>query len=647
MVFPCFFFIYSFSCGASKDPPNIKGARTWGPSTYHQRERGALVEFPAPENSSDGQPSFSKSAPNLDKSKSPGPAASSSMSPLPPRMQRGGGGSASMHNRQLFEGSSSGSGNRGRTQLPAESLGKSHDEGLNRIKGMKKKLSTPQYYRGHTTNLCGLGSSSTLGTATTPTGSGPAAMTTAFKLMMSDSSGVGGGGLNPAGSLILRRVQEGSTGALSGSRSEKESLSCFGFKRGGGSGRGSGFSEGGKAIGTKSIENVVAAVTTSSPMADRRYKKFSLDNNAGATHQEQEPKEMTYDIAFYRKMQQSVDELFDERRFAGGEPSGNGGYRNMFNSKSSGDLVNNNSDDSESFAESNGSSEFKRECFFNRSAPEHETISAAAMTERKSSLTRVEDSRPGKGKAQYLSLNDLLSNNNSSGKGGRKASPEFYDRDEEEERDRQREEDRYDEEEAAQSVGSSSAQYSSSSSQTTTSVSSRKNSQVCFDERGGVGGSTSSSSLSGDKLIYTSERIPGFPVGRKVTVVEGGKEGKGMVVGKKKSPKAGFITNLFKRGHRSIEKRATAKRGTMGGGRDEKINLVADHEEEEEEDVEGVIVRERRTSTNRHAIESGVGNSSNPIDTYDMVYTKRHIIAKQNVSQQEHHRPVAFRRKEQ
>lgn len=541
------------------DPPggnNIKGARTWGPSTYHQRERGALTEFPVEQQSASGQASFSKSAPNLDKSKSqppPLPPAAGSLSPLPPRMQRGGGFS-SMHNRQWLEGRGGGS----RVVGTGSSLGKSHDEGLNRIRG--KKLSSSQFYqRGHTTNLCG------------SSGSG-----SPFKITLRDNAG-----FNPSGSLVLRRVQDSSSSVASSGMNapERDGVGCFGLIRG----------SSGDDKPTKSIENV-----TGSPMIDiRRQKKFSLDNvdrnlgsagggfGHGGGDGNRVAEETPYDIAFYKKMQQSVDELFDGRRFPRSPPP-----HNMFNSKSSGDLVNS---DSESFSGSHDSSEFRRECFFNKSAPEHDSSSSSLPLKAKSRSGSLPKSGGGD-KFQYLSLNDLLENNH-------KTSPD------------------------------SSAQYSNSStsSHTTVSSSSRKNSQVSFEGKSmpQAGSSVKLPPMKSEVSPRKFDKI--YNMGAAVPVTTKNVP--------QKRNKAGFITNLFKKGHRSVEKRTAKQRE----GRDERIKLVADNDDHHREE-EGVMMMTATDSgsTSRHVVVGAVGLGSRSADTYDMIYTKRHIIAKQNVVPADH-----------
>lgn len=511
----------------NKDPPgsNIKGARTWGPSTYHQRERGALVEFPAQPKCAAEQAAFSKSAPNLDKSK----LSSSTLSPLPKRMQRMVGSSAT-------------------------SLGKSHDEGLNRIKG--KKLPPSQYHRGHTTNLCGDHSSSS-----------------PFKITLSDSAGFSP---SSSSSLVLRRGQ-GRTdpGGSSSSSSfaalpEKEDVGCFGLIRGGSGGGGS----------------------NGARVSARHHKKFSLDNTGSG---EAQSDVVTYDIAFYRKMQKSVDELFDERRFASDE----------------------------SFAASSqGSSEFRRECFFNKSAPEHESSLGGGGGGLKSkSRSGSLPKGGGNDKFQYLSLNDLLGTTTTTMTENHMGTSDLVDL--------------Y----GDQSLNS--AQYShssSSSSQTTTSAStsSRKNSQVSFDEGNKAkpapaGGSVKlppmKSEVSPRKFekIYNLGTVDGsntapnnLRFGTAPATIVTGKGG----TQTKQRQKTGFITSLFKKGHRSVEKR-TAKRGS--DGRDEKINLVADDNNELEE--------EETSNSNRvqHGLRGGERRGSSVRDgtSYDMIYTKRHIIAKQ------------------
>lgn len=487
-----------------KDPPggSIKGARTWGPSTYHQRERGALVEFPAQPKSAGEQAAFSKSAPNLEKTKPP----LSSLSPLPQRMQRRAVGTSS-----------------------ATSLGKSHDEGLNRIKG--KKLSTSQYYRGHTTNLCtGISNSSP------------------FKIMLSEGAGGSGG-------MLLRHVPRTSSSSASvgvlAEREEEGGGGCFGLIRGSGA-----------------SSNGSGSVFSSA----RHHKKFSLDQGVRDAG-DGGPPDVTYDIAFYRKMQQSVDELFDEKRFAK--------TNHIFNSKSSGDLVNSD----ESFSESHDSSEFRRECFFNKSAPG-------------GSLPKS-----GNEKFQYLSLNDLLATKTTTVAAVSVAT----------------EQDLYGE----QSVGSAQNSSSSSSSHTTTaSLSSRKNSQVSFEE----GRSSAKAGCSVKLPPMKSEVSP-----RKFEKIYnmGTVDGPSLLGGTHtKRQKAGFITSLFKKGHRSVEKRTAKREGRMG---DEKINLVADDNEEQEE-AETNSRQHQPHHGGRTGGEDRMGNTATT--TYDMIYTKRHIIAKQSAPDQ-------------
>lgn len=427
----------------------------------------------------------------------------------------------------------------------ATSLGKSHDEGLNRIKG--KRLPTTQYNRGHTTNLCS-------GVSGSSSGSSP------FKIMLSDS---GGFNARSSGSLVFRRVQGSnfSSTMSSSSTPQKEGIGCFGLVRGGAGG-----SVGGEGFNA------------------RHHKKFSLDH----TGTRPEGGDVTYDIAFYRKMQQSVDELFDERRFAESNPNV------MYNSKSSGDLVNSD----ESFA-SQGSSEFRRECFFNKSAPEHDFSVGIKSKGRSGSFLSK-----GGGNDKYLSLNDLLGNNSTT------CTKTAVDKDVSSD--------------LVDLYGDQSAQYSnssSSSSHTTTSAStsSRKNSQVSFEEANKtklVKLPPMKSEVSPRKFekIYNLGTVDGSSTGTNnlrlggppFTAV-GGKVGQG---GTQKRQKAGgFITSLFKKGHRSVEKR-TSKRGE---GRDEKVNLVADDSNEQQH-------QEEETTSN------GVRDST----TYDMIYTKRHIIAKQS-----------------
>lgn len=504
------------------------------------------------QHSAGGQASFSKSAPNLDKSKPPPPPlppVAGSMSPLPPRMQRGGG-SSSMHNRQWLEGKGGGS----RVGGGGSSLGKSHDEGLNRIRGKKGSSSSQFYQRGHTTNLCGSSSSGS-----------------PFKITLRDNAG-----FNPSGSLVLRRVQDSSSSVASSGMiaTEKEGVGCFGLIRGGS----------GDDKTTKSIENV-----TGSPMADvRRQKKFSLDNvdrslgsssGGGFGRGVGVAEETPYDIAFYKKMQQSVDELFDGTRFPRSPPP-----HNMFNSKSSGDLVNS---DSESFSGSHDSSEFRRECFFNKSAPEHDTSSSSLPL------------KSGVDKFQYLSLNDLLENNKAT------TSPDSG-------------------EDISQSVSSAQYSNSSTSSHTTVSSSSRKNSQVSFEGKSmpQANSSVKLPPMKSEVSPRKFEKIYNLGAAVPVTTTKS--------VSSQKRNKSGFITNLFKKGHRSVEKRTIKQRE----GRDERIKLVADNDDHHREE-EGVMMMTTTdagstSSGARHVVVGAVGSKS--ADTYDMIYTKRHIIAKQNVA---------------
>lgn len=484
------------------------------------------MEFPDHSGAAGEQAAFSKSAPNLEKSKPP----PSSLSPLPQRLTRGAAGSSS-----------------------ATSLGKSQDEGLNRTRG--KKVSTTQYYRGHTTNLCsGISSSH----------SSP------FKKMLSDGAGFkAGGGGSGSCSLLMRRVQDNSSSSSSvggvGVLPEKEGVGCFGMILGGGA----------------------ASPNRGMFSSARQHKKFSLDNSGPVRGEG--GSDVTYDIAFYRKMQQSVDELFDERRFAKSTAT-------MFNSRSSGDLLNSD----ESFSESNDSSEFRRECFFNKSAPEpHETSSAlgSKVKSRSGSLPKGGANE----KFQYSSLNDLLGTATKTPAAG--GAPLDSSRD------------------LYGDHSGNSAQYSnsssSSSSQNTASSSSRKNSQVSFDE-----------AKPAAKGPYSSVKLP--PMRSEVSprkfekiynlgTVEGPKLGSTVAAttqkgGKPKIQRSGFITSLFKMGHRSVEKR-TAKRE----GRDEKVNLVTANDEEED---------------TRHHVGGGGpgGDLIEAATTYDMIYTKRHIIAKQSDS---------------
>lgn len=484
-----------------------KGAKTWGPSTYHQRERGSLVEFPAQTTSPGEPPSFSKSAPNLDKSKPP----FSSMSPLPPRLQRGIGTSS------------------------ATSLGKSHDEGLNKIKGKKM----PTYNRGHTTNLC-------LDVASSSSSS-------PFKITLGDSAGFNSG----SGGLLMRRAPDATPNTSS------STIGCFGRIRGG--------------VDSSEVSPDGGRFNSSS----RHHKKFSLDNSRNSSNSAKEGEErredVTYDSNFYRRMQQSVEYLFDKSQFSEDNLKSN--------SKSSGDLVNSD----ESFSESTGSSEFRRECFFNKSATAHEPPQSVKGKSRSGSLPKG-----GVEKIQYLSLNDLLGNGTQTA--GVSGS-------------------------ATETCKDWSGQYShsSTSSHTTASTSSRKNSQVSFDEGGGKGVTVGSkiklppmkSEVSPRKFekIYNLGTMDQGPVlGAVKSLAKSGTT--------QKRGKGGFIASLLKKGQRSVEKH-TAKRG------DEKVNLVTDENDDDLDSQSRIeIVGGDARPMGRQTMDEST--------TYDMIYTKRHIIAKQS-----------------
>lgn len=421
-----------------------------------------------------------------------------------------------MFARQWSEGKRNGSGVGG-------SLGKSHDEGLNRIKG-KKSPAALLYQRGHTTTLCGVGgSTSNSSTSGTP-----------LKIVLRDSLG-----FNPGGSLVFKRVQESPQGLA-----EKEGVGCFGLIRGGED----------RAKGTKSIDNLMG-----SPLfSERRSKKFSLDNpgtsvGEGSASAREVAAESHYDIAFYRKMQQSVDMLFDER-YARED-------YNMY-SKSSGDLF------SDSYSESHDSSEFRRECFFNNSATEPLETSVK---------TKSHSGSPSQGKGdtfQYSSLDDLLRS-----KDPRLSSDMADD-------------------------AENSAQYSNSSTSShTTTTSSRKNSQVSFDDRS-ILRSPSASASQTPTSTSSSGKLP--PMRSEVSPRKLEKiYGMGTVpVAKRERKLFGFL----KMG--SVGKR-TAKQG-----KDERIKLVGDDDNHEEH------------ASNPTNPGGSLGRSD--AETYEMIKTQRHIIAKQN-----------------
>lgn len=431
-----------------------------------------------------------------------------------------------------------------RGKSSATSLGKSHDEGLNSLRG--KKVTTPQYYhRGHTTNLCTGISDSASGSSGSP-----------FKIMLSEGNN----------SRFFRRGKDGNSvstvGGGGGLRAEKEGVvGCFGLTRGSGGGGGG------------------AAAAFSSA---RHHKKYSLDNSESRAREERSrgggvDAEVSYDIAFYHKMQHSLDELFQGKQFAKSNQ--------MFNSKSSGDLVN--SDDS--FVESHGSSEFQRECFFNKSAPEHPgTPLGFKSKSRSGSLSKTAD------KFQYLSLNDLLGGSTSQATTTPTSNPNTATATEESCSNK----DLYGDPSGGSGQYSNSS--SSSSSQTTTaSTSSRKNSQVSFEGSRGcsVKLPPMRSEVSPRKFekIYNLGTVESPRVAASPIVVKGG--------GKQKPHKMPIFSSLWK--FRNPEKRA--KKG------EEKATLVTNDHNNEDQEEEEEEVRDEASK-------------------YDTIYTNRHIIANRKQS---------------
>lgn len=429
---------------------------------------------------------FTKSAPNLDKSKPP----LSSLSPLPQRRILPGVGRQS-----------------------ATSLGKSHDEGLNRVKG--KRQYTSQYNRGHTTNLCG----------------GISSNSNPLTRLLGDSAEINpGSGSN--------RAQEQSP-----------------------------IGNGGGGLRRPPEKGSISQLDGTAVPRYQHHKKFSLDNTASGTA------DVTYDKAFYRKMKQSLDDLFEGRRYKQHS-------NKMLNSRSSGDLLNSD----ESADEAHGSSEFKRECFLNSSAPGYATSSATVI---------ISPRRSGSDKFQYLSLNNLPgATTTTTNRGDLRGEEIVASRD--------------------QSVNSAQFSHSSTSSNTTTSTSSRKNSQVSFEEPRAGG---SAMKLPPSKSEVSPRKFD--------KIYNMGTTNASHLFGSVKEPpkkeKTNFVKKFFYKGSKSggDQKTGGGKRGVV---KDEKINLVLDDSNE-------LGVEDGHGTTRVDGVDGSFYGSRN---TYDMIYTKTHIIAKQS-----------------
>lgn len=376
----------------SVPPGGIKG-KTWGPSTYHQRERSQLTEFRSTGNPQSGCPSqFSKSAPNLDKPRNASTSSTTSSSAAAHPTH------SSHHHQSTYNHHLS-----SRNDL----LGKSH-EGLNIILN-----ATPSRNR----NAISSSSSSSNRSAYLRHNSGN------FKVNF-----VGDKKQRPlAGFAKTRQDENGTQIALIGNRSrynknlllmnarqeedvvsgdekdeddEAENVGCFGFIRNDDSSR---------KMSSKSTDALDYFHTSS---AGREFKKHSFDNSALVNDKNfhtDHPKTtdtVTYDYLFYKKMQKSVDELFDKSRFG---PEETYLHKTRLSSKSSGDIHEGSESEDETksyrFERYFGStdSQFRRECFFAK--PKDDLIPGNYSMKEERPRSRLQNSDS---KIQYLSLNDLI-----------------------------------------------------------------------------------------------------------------------------------------------------------------------------------------------------------------------------------------------